>query len=85
MPCFLFVCLLQLCYALTGMPSKAICAAVPRSTPTNGDEAKEAAEKKKKEAEEKAASDLKTRKMVQSFLDVRLAVVRAQITIWTIC
>eukprot|EP00904_Undaria_pinnatifida_P006515 jgi/Undpi1/2994/HiC_scaffold_14.g06371.m1 len=59
----------KLCYALTGMPSKAICAAVPRSTPTNGDETKEAEEKKKKEAEEKAARDLQTRKRLQTFLD----------------
>lgn len=64
-------CLLQLCYAVTGMPQKASSAVVPRSTPTNGDETKEAEEKKKKEEEERAANDLKTRKRLQTFLDVR--------------
>ena len=61
------------------MPSKAICAAVPRSTPTNGDETKEAEEKKKKEAEEKAARDLQTRKRLQTFLDVSFRVGRRRL------
>ena len=54
------------------MPQKASFAVVPKSAPTNGDESKEEEEKKKKEEEERAANDLKTRKRVQTFLDVRL-------------
>ena len=68
----LFVSLPQLCYAVTGMPQKASFAVVPKSAPTNGDESQEEEEKKKKEEEERAANDLKTRKRVQTFLDVRL-------------
>lgn len=69
----------QALYAVTGMPKTAITIEVPRSTPsTDADKAKdnggngaeETKDKEKKEGEGGGLYDLKTRKKIQSFLEV---------------
>lgn len=71
----------QALYTVTGMPKTAITISTPRSTPsTDADKAKdnggngaeETKDKEKKEGEGGGLYDLKTRKKIQTFLEVYL-------------
>lgn len=75
--------MLQMLYAITGMPKTAITIEAPRTAPStdsatadataksNGDGDNSSEESKEKDKEGGGLYDLKTRKQIQTFLEVR--------------
>lgn len=83
-PMYMFVSVLQMLYAVTGMPKTAFTIEAPRSAPStdsatadakaksngDGDDSSSSEESKEKDKDGGGLYDLKTRKKIQTFLEV---------------